>query len=52
MNKAILDLCEQIKNSDLSDKVKAEAILLLKRNFIGSQKVRHYNKGIRPDSLN
>lgn len=51
-DKAVEDLCREIENSDLSEKVKSEAIALLKRNLTYKHRVKDYNKGVRPDSLN
>ena len=52
INKDIEKLCEEIKKSDLSDKVKAEAIAILKYNIVKNYQIREYNKGCRPDGLN
>ena len=52
INDEIKKLCELINDSNLSDKVKSEAIGLLKYNILKEHQIRQYNQGCRPDGLN
>jgi hypothetical protein len=51
INKDIEKLCDEIEKSNLSKRVKAEAISILKYNIVKEYQIRKYNEGCRPDGL-
>lgn len=52
INFEIEKLITLILDSDLSTKIKDEAVALLKYNILKEHQIREYNEGCRPDGLN